>query len=215
MKILNIPNQIIKEPLQPLNLKKIDSIALHHMDCDNDVKSIELMHINKGWKAIGYNFWVGFDGTIYEGRGFNIGAGVEGQNGHVISIGFQGDYHSKDRFMPNEQFNSGIDIIGYILAKCPNIVKIGGHKNFMATACPGRYFPLDEMKTLKYRTEETEMIYNYIDDNTNAIAEDCNECLQHLVNKGYLRGDENGNLNLTLPMIRLLLINYRAGLYRG
>lgn len=152
MNIQKIPNQIIIEPLQPLNLKKIDSIALHHMATDIDIKAIERIHINQGWRAIGYNFWVAFDGTVYEGRGFNLGAGVTNQNGHIISIGFQGDYHSKDVKMPDAQFNAGIDIIRYVLEKVPTVKKIGGHKDFMATDCPGQYFPLEEMKTLKKRS---------------------------------------------------------------
>lgn len=57
------------------------------------------------------------------------------------------------------------------------------------------------------------MIYNYIDENTAKIADDANECLQHLVDKGFLRGNEKGELNLTLEMIRIFLIHYRAGLY--
>ncbi|MEE1042981.1 MAG: N-acetylmuramoyl-L-alanine amidase, partial [Clostridia bacterium] len=124
MKIAQIPNRIIKQPLQGLNINKVDSIALHHMASDLDVKGIERAHINQGWRAIGYNFWVAFDGTVYEGRGFNLGAGVEGHNGHIISIGFQGDYHSKERKMPDEQFNSGVVIINYVLSKVPSIKTI-------------------------------------------------------------------------------------------
>ena len=152
MDIKKIPNQIIKQPLQTLNLAKVDSIALHHMAHPTaDVKTVEGWHINQGWRAFGYNFWVGFDGTVYEGRGFKLGAGVENQNGHIISIGFQGDYHSKDVKMPDAQFNAGIDIIKYVMEKVPSIKNIGGHGEFMATACPGKYFPLGEMKSLKKR----------------------------------------------------------------
>lgn len=152
MKITKIPNQIIKQALQNLNLSKVDSIALHHMAHPTaDVKTVESWHINQGWRAIGYNFWVGFDGTVYEGRGFKLGAGVANQNGHIISIGFQGDYHSKETKMPDAQFNAGIDIIKYVMEKVPTAKKIGGHGEFMATACPGKYFPLKEMKTLKKR----------------------------------------------------------------
>lgn len=152
MTITKIPNQIIKQPLQYLNLAKVDSIALHHMAHPTaDVKTVESWHINQGWRALGYNFWVGFDGTVYEGRGFKLGAGVENQNGHIISIGFQGDYHSKDVKMPDAQFNAGVDIIKYVLENVPSIKKIGGHGDFMATSCPGKYFPLEEMKTLKKR----------------------------------------------------------------
>ena len=40
------------------------------------LNKLESWHINKGWVAIGYNYWIGFDGKVYEGRGLNKGAGV-------------------------------------------------------------------------------------------------------------------------------------------
>jgi hypothetical protein len=159
MNIQKIPNQIIKQPLQYLNLSKVDSIALHHMAHPTaDVKTVEGWHINQGWRAFGYNFWVGFDGTVYEGRGFKLGAGVENHNGHIISIGFQGDYHSKDISMPNAQFNAGVDIIKYVMEKVPTARFIGGHREFMSTACPGDFFPAEEMKTLKKRGSQIKEI---------------------------------------------------------
>lgn len=137
----------IRVPLEPLDLKKVNALALHHMAHPTaDIYEVERWHLNQGWRAFGYNFWVGFDGKIHEGRSFNIGAGVENQNNHIISIGLQGDYHSKPFLMPDVQFNAGIDIINYVKSKVPSIKVVGGHKDFMATACPGRYFPLEEMQ---------------------------------------------------------------------
>lgn len=187
MKITKIPNQIIKQPLQNLNLSKVDAIALHHMAHPTaDVKTVEGWHINQGWRALGYNFWVGFDGTVYEGRGFKLGAGVENQNGHIISIGFQGDYHSKETKMPDAQFNAGIDIIKYVMEKVPSVKKIGGHGEFMATACPGKYFPLEEMKTLKKRKEDkfTDISGSYARDTIN-----------ELYDMGIVKGDGTGKFN--------------------
>ena len=187
MTITKIPNQIIKQPLQYLDLSKVDSIALHHMAHPTaDIKTVEGWHINQGWRALGYNFWVGFDGTVYEGRGFKLGAGVENQNGHIISIGFQGDYHSKETKMPDAQFNAGIDIIKYVMEKVPSAKKIGGHCDFMATACPGKYFPLEEMKTLKKRKEDkfTDISESYARDTINELYE-----------MGIVKGDGNGNYN--------------------
>ena len=159
MNIQKIPNQIIKQPLQYLDLLKVDSIALHHMAHPTaDVKTVEGWHINQGWRAFGYNFWVGFDGTVYKGRGFKLGAGVENHNGHIISIGFQGDYHSKDISMPDAQFNAGVDIIKYVMEKVPTARFIGGHREFMSTACPGDFFPAEEMKTLKKRGSQIKEI---------------------------------------------------------
>ena len=206
MKITKIPNRIIKQPLQSLNLKNVDSIALHHMAHPTaDVKTVEGWHINQGWRALGYNFWVGFDGTVYEGRGFNLGAGVENENGHIISIGFQGDYHSKDVKMPDAQFNAGVDIIKYLVGKVPSIKKIGGHGEYMATACPGQYFPLEEMKTLKKRGEETMQYY----DTTEACPSWARAYVQKAVDKKFIKGDEKGRLRLTDDRIWSLVVSMR------
>ena len=147
MKIITDWGMKTTSPLEPLNLKNVDAIALHHMSHPSaNIYEVERWHLNQGWRAIGYNYWVGFDGRVYEGRGFNIGAGVEDENDHIISIGFQGDYHSKLISMPKAQFNAGLCIIEYVQKKLPHIKTIGGHKDFMPTACPGQYFPLDELK---------------------------------------------------------------------
>ena len=206
MNIQKIPNQIIKQPLQYLNLKNVDSIALHHMAHPTaDVKTVEGWHINQGWRALGYNFWVAFDGTVYEGRGFKLGAGVTNQNGHIISIGFQGDYHSKNVKMPDAQFNAGVDIIKYVLENVPTVKKIGGHGDFMATACPGQYFPLEEMRTLKKRGAE---IMDYYD-----TVETCPQWarvyVQKAVDKKFIKGDERGRLRLTDDRIWALVVSMR------
>lgn len=61
---------------------------------------------------------------------------------------------------------------------------------------------VDELKKPK-------MIYNYIDNNMPAWAR---PTIQKLVDKGILQGDENG-LGLTDDLLRVLVINDRAGLY--
>lgn len=205
MMICKIPNQIIKEPLKPLNLKKVDSIALHHMAHPTaDVKTVESWHINQGWRAFGYNFWVAFDGTVYEGRGFNMGAGVENQNDHIISIGFQGDYHSNPTEMPDAQFNAGVDIIKYVLEKVPTITMTGGHKDFMPTACPGKYFPLKEMKTLKKRGNK--VIYY---DTLEQCPQWAKPYVKEAIDNKYIKGDEQGRLRLTDDRIWCLVVMMR------
>lgn len=150
----------IREPLQPLNLRRVDAIALHHMAHPTaDIYEVQRWHLNQGWRAFGYNYWVGFDGTVYEGRGLNVGAGVANQNDHIISIGFQGNYQSGIGLdvcaMPDAQFNAGVDMIKYIRSRVPSAGRIGGHRDFMATACPGDAFPLTEMQSLKKREVKT------------------------------------------------------------
>lgn len=211
MTIIKIPNQIIKGKLTPLNKSRVDTIVLHHMAHKTaDVKMVESWHINKGWDAIGYNYWIGFDGTIYEGRGLNVGAGVANQNSHIINIGFQGDYHSCPVDMPDDQYNRGVELVKYLKGLVPNAKKVEGHKYFGGTVCPGQYFPLEEMKKLIIReVEEVEKVYNKV----NECPDWSRETVQKLLNKGFLKGDEQGNLGLNDTMIKILVINDRAGNY--
>ena len=53
------------------------------------------------------------------------------------------------------------------------------------------------------------MVYNFIDGN---MPEWARPTIQKLVDKGCLKGDENG-LNLTDELLRILVINDRAGIY--
>ena len=59
--------------------------------------------------------------------------------------------------------------------------------------------------------EETEMTYNYIDKN---MLEWARPTIQKLVNKGYLNGNEKGELGLNDTMLKIFVVNDRAGMYR-
>lgn len=152
----------ITSPLSPLNLSRVDAIALHHMASPTaDIYEVERWHLGQNWRAFGYNYWIGFDGTVYEGRGLHMGAGVANQNDHILSIGFQGNYQSGlsgvalSPPMGDAQFNAGIDLIHWLQERVPTIKTVAGHKDFMATACPGDQFPLKEMQTGKRRGGKT------------------------------------------------------------
>ncbi|AVX21583.1 N-acetylmuramoyl-L-alanine amidase [Carboxydocella sporoproducens DSM 16521] len=143
-----------KDPadLKPLDKKAVIGIALHHMANPNwGFWDVHRAHQARGWNGIGYNFWVAFDGTIYQGRGFNVGAGVLGHNEQLISIGFQGDYEHTQTIMPDAQFNAGVWLINWLKQQLPNIRIIHGHKYWAQTACPGQHFPLTEMALGRWR----------------------------------------------------------------
>lgn len=143
-----------KWKLTPLNKKAITGIALHHMGSNTaSVYDVNKMHNNKGWNGIAYNWWIGFDGKVYECRGWNIGGGVKGLllNRKTISIGFQGNYHptqgiSTMKSMPTAQFNSVIELLQWLIPQLPNLQRIDGHKYFNKTACPGDYFPVQKIQ---------------------------------------------------------------------
>ena len=54
---------------------------------DANAKEIEAIHLNNGWSGIGYNFIVGQDGVIREGRGWGlVGAHCPGHNRDGIGV---------------------------------------------------------------------------------------------------------------------------------
>ena len=67
---------------------------------------------------------------------------------------------------------------------------------------------MDELEQRINRLENP-MIYNYIDQN---MPEWARETVQKLVDKGYLKGNDQGELGLTDEMLKLFVINDRAGL---
>ncbi|XP_014208939.1 peptidoglycan-recognition protein SC2-like [Copidosoma floridanum] len=65
--------------------------------CILNVRVIQTFHIEaKGWLDVGYNFLVGGDGNVYEGRGWDMaGAHTHNYNNRSIGIAFVGDFSYK------------------------------------------------------------------------------------------------------------------------
>ncbi|KAJ8930233.1 hypothetical protein NQ314_016959, partial [Rhamnusium bicolor] len=83
--------------VQPLKVNPPPYVVVHHSatpscnsteDCKSRVKGFQNYHMQTlGWKDIGYNFLIGGDGNIYEGRGWGIhGAHVPKYNARSIGI---------------------------------------------------------------------------------------------------------------------------------
>jgi len=62
--------------------------------CADIVRSYQNHHMDgEGWNDIGYNFVVGEDGNVYEGRGWDaVGLHALGYNGKSIGICIIGDF---------------------------------------------------------------------------------------------------------------------------
>ncbi len=159
-------NFVWQSSIPHLNKNKIDGVALHHMHHPTaDEYEVEKWHLDNGWLGFGYNWWIGFDGHIVEGRGWRRPAGVKGFNDTVLSIGFQGGYEPTDKFecttvMPAAQFNAGVQLIKWLKPQLPKLQKTAGHNYWNATSCPGTYFPLDEMI---HAAEDTKTPWEIID----------------------------------------------------
>ena len=182
-------------PLKPLNLSKVTGIALHHMAHPTaGMDEIHQWHLAKGWKGFAYNYWIDYEGTVWEGRGLHSGAGLyDPLNDSVISIGFKGDY-DKTQTMPKAQFLAGCELIRYLRIKIPSISLVAGHKHWQATSCPGKYFPLEEM------IETSNRMLSIRD--FDQVADWAKESVLNVYVAGIMIGDDTGKFNPTAPITR-------------
>lgn len=125
---------------------RTDFIVLHHAAAETcSAAQVDSWHKSNGWSGIGYHFFVRRDGTIYRGRPlWSMGAHVSGMNNCSIGICAEGDY-DKERTMPAAQMAAIKELLRDLKSDYPN-AKIVGHKEIGSSDCPGRYYPLDELK---------------------------------------------------------------------
>lgn len=182
-------------PLKPLDLSKITGIALHHMAHPTaGMDEIHQWHLARGWKGFAYNYWVDYDGNVYECRGLNVGGGLlDPLNATVISVGFQGDY-DKTQTMPKKQFLAGCELIRNLRLIIPSINEVDGHKHWQATSCPGKYFPLEEM------IETSNKMLSIRD--FDQVADWAKEAVLNVYVAGIMIGNDEGRFNPKAPITR-------------
>lgn len=182
-------------------------IALHHRAGDGDAESIHKQHQNQGWSGIGYHFYIRKDGSIYRGRPIDkMGAHITGYNSCAIGICFEGNYHTENAVMPTAQIKAGQELVSYLKGLYPN-ARVVGHRDLQATACPGDYFPFEEIINYAIESEDEDMvIYN--------TEKECPMWAQNYIKKaielGWIKGDENGRLNLDDTKIWVLVVLLRS-----
>ncbi|KAM4567192.1 peptidoglycan recognition protein 5 [Odontesthes bonariensis] len=121
--------------------------------CRDLVVSIQRMHMSeRQFDDIGYNFLVGGDGTVFEGRGWGVvGAHTKGHNNDSLGIAFMGNFNndtpSKEALSSVKQLLlSGVsqDFLH------PQFV-LFGHRDLGTTACPGEnlYAALPQLRSTK------------------------------------------------------------------
>ncbi|XP_036334551.1 peptidoglycan-recognition protein SC2 [Rhagoletis pomonella] len=107
--------------------------------CFKELRSMQNYHMDTlDWADIGYNFLIGGDGQVYEGRGWNtVGAHATNWNSKSIGISFMGNYNnvqptaaqiSAAKNLLADAVSRGQLKAGYILY---------GHRQVGTTECPG------------------------------------------------------------------------------
>lgn len=156
---IKIDNEVIEDMKNNLNIIDIDynwtedlilnnnpnKIIYHHAARSEwSPEGINEFHKAKGWKGIGYNYYIRKDGTIYSGRSENSeGAHTRGENNNSIGICLEGNFEEEE--LTKEQINSLVNLSLYISLKY-DIYKIMGHRDAYETLCPGKNFPIDEIR---------------------------------------------------------------------
>ncbi len=138
--------------------EKVTKIIIHHTattaNLDNPKQAIRDIYywhtMVKGWGDIGYNYIIDQQGNIYEGRAGGegvIGAHAgEGNNGS-IGIAVLGNYQNQDppeavvtalvKLIKVKAKLHGINTEGFSEFRGKNLPNIMGHRDIMATECPG------------------------------------------------------------------------------
>lgn len=125
---------------------QVNGIVLHHsgVTVPQSVETIHEYHKSKGWAGIGYHYYVRKDGSIYKGRSEEYaGAHCPGVNASSIGICAEGDFNVED--MSEEQKQAIIELVAYVKDE-HNIEYVKGHREILATSCPGDNYPLDEIR---------------------------------------------------------------------
>ena len=145
MKLINA-NLKFKNRLKSLDLKHIKYIVLHHLEAVSATpEQVHQWHLDRGWSGAGYNEYIRKDGTVYILRGDHIGAQTKNHNSISYGIACEGDYDSKDKIMPKEQFDALVERLKYHSSRFQILEKVVGHRELVQTNCPGRYFPIGEI----------------------------------------------------------------------
>jgi N-acetyl-anhydromuramyl-L-alanine amidase AmpD len=116
-------------------------------------------HINRGWSGVGYHYFVSKNGEIFRGRPEDtVGAHITGHNAKSMGICFEGDYTTQT--MPKVQLEAGKELVAYLKDKY-KITKVVGHRDLMATSCPGVKFPFFEIANAKQSIVKENLVLSF------------------------------------------------------
>lgn len=191
-----------------------------------------------GWSDIGQNLTIFPDGVIMLGRPLNVApAGIKGANSSGICIECVGNFDIGEDVMTELQKETIVAVTKILLDKfnlnaSDNVTyhcwwgadgrEIGDYYKGVSTkTCPGTNFfggngltayrnnlqPLIENYGVEEEVEN--IIYNSIDE----VPEWGKNTISKLVGKGLLIGNNEGNLNISMDMLRVFVVNDRAKLY--
>lgn len=111
--------------------------SAHDAESTNDAAVIDRWHRDRGWRCIGYHYFIKLDGTIQCGRPINqIPAAQAGHNTGSIAICLHGGQNSKDKAFNYRQFDALRGLCREIDEAYRGKITFHGHREVAAKACP-------------------------------------------------------------------------------
>lgn len=93
---------------------------------------------SRGWDDISYNFLIGGDNYVYEGRGWNkIGSCTKGFNDDSICVTFIGTFTNYSPTDQQLEIAQQLLRFGVELNQLKTDYRLYGHRQLMATESPG------------------------------------------------------------------------------
>ncbi|MBL0935500.1 MAG: N-acetylmuramoyl-L-alanine amidase [Rhizobiaceae bacterium] len=171
-------------------MTKITHIVIHYSATYGDLEmtraDIDKMHKERGWKGIGYHWFIRRDGTVEEGRPESqVGAHVGGQNAGKIGICWAGGLEratGPNKGVDNRtpaQTEALVHLIRACLKRYPG-AKVVGHRDLAATQCPGFDVPVWWAKVQKVKQPTPKPVDPSAPAKTGNLSED----KIHVVEKG-------------------------------
>ena len=117
-------------------MREITKIILHNSDSDNpahdDISVIDRWHKERGWKGVGYHWFITSKGKLQYGRPIgDIGSHVLGHNRDSLGICL----HGRDKFHPAQfgTLRKLLESINFVI----RVDKVYGHRDFdSGKTCP-------------------------------------------------------------------------------
>lgn len=138
-----------RSKLAGLKKEDVEFIIVHHSGVarDQSVNNIHSYHKKvKGWGGIGYHFYIRYSGEIYRGRMLSErGVHTGGNNHNSIGVCLAGNFNIEDVMNRKKQYDSLVHLLKWLLDSEFSLAKIGFHREFTSTSCPGKNFPTQRL----------------------------------------------------------------------
>lgn len=184
--------------------------AIIHHSASGDVtaSTIHSWHLGQKWAGIGYHFVVRANGAVERGRPEYAVGSHSGPAGNSDSIGIVLTGNFETGKPTAAQLDSLVWLLKNYLFPRYGTMPVIGHKDVMATACPGKNFPWAELT--KRLEEDEKVMYKTFGD----LPDWAKPTIKKLMDRKSIAGDGKGNINLSEDAVRVLVILDREGVLK-